>query len=97
MALLRITQEIKSPVNALLFDLFHGGRLSIGGREVYLDQPALPVPVKEVDYIRWVFQPSSISVETPGPNSKISQILQYRDKVVFEIWPWAQVTIKVIE
>jgi len=97
MALLRITQEIKSPVNALLFDLFHGGRLSIGGREVYLDQPALPVPVKESDHIRWVFHGGAISVETPGPNSKISQILQYRDKVIFEIWPWAQVVVRFTE
>ncbi len=96
MALLQITQKVKSPVNALLFDLFHGGRLSIGGREVYLDQPALPVPVKQSDHIRWTF-PESIKVSTPGPDSRISMILQYRDKLIFEVWPWAQVVVRFTE
>lgn len=96
MALLRITQEVKSSVPGMLFDLFHSGKLSVGGRTLYLDQPALPVPVKKVDHIVWTF-PESIKVSTPGPDSRVSMILQFRDKLIFEVWPWAQVTIKVVE
>lgn len=63
---------------------------------MYLVRPALPVPVKEVDHIRWVFQ-EPISVETPGPNSKLREVRQYRDRIEFTVFPWADVTIKVLE
>ena len=92
----RYRQRIQSPVPGLLFDLFHGGSVSIAGRELRLDRPAVPVPVVESDHIRWVF-PEPVKVSTPGPDSSLSEIRQYRDKICFEIWPWASVVIEVIE
>tara|TARA_R110000822_G_scaffold288333_1_gene409644 strand:- start:753 stop:1004 length:252 start_codon:yes stop_codon:yes gene_type:complete len=83
-------------VPGLLFDLFHGGRVSVGGRELYLAEAALPVPVRETDHIRWVF-PSPVRVSTPGPDSRLREIKQYRNKIVAEIWPWATIEIEVIE
>ena len=92
----RYTDKVQSPVPGLLFDLIHGGRVSLGGRELRLDNPALPVPVKEVDHIRWVF-PSPVKVSTPGPDSSLREIKQYRDRIDFELWPWMQVVIEVVE
>jgi hypothetical protein len=80
----------------MLYDLFHEGTLEVGGRTLYLDRPALPVPVKESDSIRWVFK-EPIGIETPGPNSKLREVRQYRDRVEFTIWPWADVTVRIEE
>lgn len=63
---------------------------------MYLDHPALPDAVREADHIRWVFR-EPISVETPGPNSKLREVRQYRDRIEFTVFPWADVTIKVVE
>jgi len=96
MALVRITQEIKSSVPGLLFDLFHGGRLQIDGRTLYLDHPVLPEIVRESDHIRYVFR-EPISVETPGPNSKLREVRQYKDRIEFSVWPYADVILKVTQ
>lgn len=96
MAISRVTLEVKRTVPDLLFDLFHTGRLAFGGHEVYLARPVLPEIVREADHIRWVFR-EPISVETPGPNSKLREVRQYRDRIEFQLWPWAEVTIKVVE
>ena len=68
----------------------------MGGRELYLDEVAMPVPVRESDHIRWVF-PEPIKVSTPGPDSSLREIKQYRDKITATIWPWMTIEIKVIE
>ena len=80
----------------MLFDLFHAGRLEVSGRTLYLAKAALPEPVIESDRIRWVFR-EPIGVETPGPNSKLREVLQYRDRVELEIWPWASVVVRFEE
>lgn len=92
----RYRQQIKSEVPGLLFDLFHGGSVSIGGRELRLDRPAVPVPVVDGDCLRWVF-PEPMKVSTPGPDSRLSEIRQYKDRIEFSVWPFADVTIEITE
>ncbi len=89
----RYRQQIKSEVPGLLFDLFHGGSVSIGGRELRLDRPAVPVPVVDGDCLRWVF-PEPVKVSTPGPDSSLKEIRQYRDRIEFSVRPWADVRIE---
>ena len=92
----RYRQQIQSPVPGLLFDLFHGGSVSIAGRELRLDRPAVPVPVVDGDCLRWVF-PDPVKVSTPGPDSSLREIRQYRDRIEFSVPPWASVVIEVSE
>lgn len=92
----RITERVQSPVNALLFDLFHGGAVSFGGRVIRLHKPVVPVAVRHADRIDWTF-PEPVKVSTPGPDSKIGVVRQYRDRVEFSVWPWADVTVEFIE
>ena len=87
---------MQSAVPALLFDLIHSGRVSLGGRELRLENPALPVPVKESDHIRWVF-PSPVKVSTPGPDSSVREIRQYRDRIEFSVGIWASLRIEFEE
>ena len=87
---------MQSAVPGLLFDLIHTGRVSLGGRELRLENPALPVPVKEADHIRWVFK-TPVKVSTPGPDSSVREIKQYRNRIVAEVWPWATIEIEVVE
>ena len=94
MSLLRINRIVRSDVPAMVFDLFHAGRLEIGGQVLYLHEPALPVPVRRSDHIEWVFN-APVKVETPGPNSSLSSVRQYRDRIELEVWPWAQITLRV--
>jgi len=54
------------------------------------------VAVLEADHIRWVF-PEPVKVSTPGPDSRVTEIKQYRDRITAEIWPWATIEIEVIE
>jgi hypothetical protein len=89
----RITERVRSPVNALLFDLFHGGKVSLSGREIRLAKPAVPTAVIEGDCLVWTF-PEPVKVSTPGPDSRLREIRQYRDRVEFELWPWASVRIE---
>jgi hypothetical protein len=93
-SLLRINRVIQSDIPVLLFDLFHTGKVSVGGQVLWLNEPALPVPVKRSDHIEWQFS-KPVKVETPGPNSQISVVRQYRDRIEFEVWPWAQITLRV--
>ena len=67
----------------------------MGGRELRLERPVLPVPVREVDHIRWVF-PEAIRVSTPGPDSRLREIKQYRDRITAELWPWTTIEIEVV-
>ena len=90
----RVEQTIQSPVNAVLYDLFFNGSVEVGGRQIYLERPSLPKPIRESDHIRWVFR-SPIKVSTPGPDSSIHEIKQYRDRIEISIWPWADVRIQV--
>ena len=93
MAFLRITERVKSPVNALLFDLFHGGRLEVGGRVIRLERLVLPVGVRDTDHIVWRF-PEAVKVSVPGPDSWITTVKQYRDRLEFSVRPWADVRIE---
>ena len=60
---------------------------------MYLAKAAFPEPIREADRIRWVFR-EPIGVETPGPNSQLREVLQYRDRVELTIWPWANVVVR---
>lgn len=94
MALLRIHRRIDSAVNATIFDLFHAGTITVSGLDIRLDRLAvLPVPVRKSDYISWHLQ-TPLRVSTPGPDSSISEIRQYRDRIEFSIWPWADVVLE---
>lgn len=68
----------------------------MAGRELRLERPAVPVPVVEADHIRWKF-PEPVRIATPGPDSSLSEIRQYRDRIEATIWPWATVVIEVVE
>ena len=92
----RYKQQLKSLIPGLLFDLFHGGSVTIGGRELRLENPVLPQAVREVDHIRWVFS-EPIKVSTPGPDSRLREIKQYRDRITAELWPWTTIEIEVVE
>jgi hypothetical protein len=76
----------------MLFDLFHGGRLEVGGQTIRLEALVLPAGVRRDDHIEWTF-PEPVKVETPGPNSRLSAVRQYRDRVEFTVHPWAVVRI----
>jgi hypothetical protein len=89
----RISERVQSPVNGLLFDLFHGGKVSFGGREIRLDKPVVPTAVIEGDCLVWTF-PDPVKVSTPGPDSRLREVRQYRDRIEFELWPWASVRIE---
>ena len=96
MRFFRYKDKVESKVPALLFDLIHSGRVSLGGRELRLENPALPVAVRESDHIRWVFK-TPVKVSTPGPDSSVREIKQYRDRFEVTIWPWMEVVIEVVE
>jgi hypothetical protein len=93
MSLLKITQVVKSSANAIIFDLFHAGKVEVGGRVVRLSSCALPAPIMQGDYIVWVF-PQRVKVATPGPDSSVSEIRQYRDRIEFRVGMWADVRIE---
>lgn len=94
MALLRIHRQIHTAANATIFDLFHAGQISVSGVDIRLDRlSVLPVPVRKSNYISWQLQ-TPIRVSTPGPDSRITEIRQYRDKIEFSVWPWAEVVLE---
>jgi hypothetical protein len=45
------------------------------------------------DYIEWTFA-EPVRVSTPGPDSRISVVKQYRDRIEFSVRPWADVRIE---
>jgi len=93
MSFLKIHQTLPyASANSMLFDLFHGGECTVGGRTIYLENPTMPVATKLQDCVLWKF-PSPIKVSTPGPDSKLSDIRQYRDRVEFTVWPFASIRI----
>ena len=94
MALLRIHQQIHTAANATIFDLFHAGMVTVSGIDIRLDRlSVLPVPVRKIDHISWQLQ-TPIRVSTPGPDSRITEIRQYRDRIEFSVWPWADVVLE---
>ena len=88
-----ITERVRSPVNAILFDLFHGGQVTVSGRSIRLARPVLPVPVRKSDHIEWQFR-EPVKVSTPGPDSQISVVKQYKDRIELTVWPWANIRIE---
>ncbi len=96
MALLRIHQQIHTAANATIFDLFHVGTVTVSGVDIRLDRlSVLPVPVRKIDHISWQLQ-TPIRVSTPGPDSRITEIRQYRDRIEFSVWPWAEVVLEFV-
>lgn len=93
LALLRITERHPAPANALIWELFHSGRLNIGGREIRLGVQELPVPRVQGEAVVWKFS-KPVKVATPGPDANLNEISQYRDRIEFTVWPWADVVIK---
>ena len=87
---------MQSSANRILFDLFHGGEVSFSGRTIRLSNPVLPVAVRKGDRIDWTF-PEPVRVSTPGPDSRISVVRQYRDRIEFDVWPWASVRVEFQE
>lgn len=79
-------------IGAVLFQLFHEGWILIGQHKLYMADPQLPIATKMTDHVLWKFA-APVKVTTPGPDSTIGNIKQYRDRLEFDIWPWATVTI----
>jgi len=48
-----------------------------------------------VDHVRWVFD-EPVKIETPGINSRLREVRQYRDRIEFSIGIWASVTIRFV-
>ena len=53
----------------------------------------VPTAVIEGDCLVWTF-PEQVKVSTPGPDSRLREVRQYRDQIEFELWPWASVRIE---
>lgn len=96
MSFLKVRKRINSPVNALLYDLLREKQIDIGGQVISMGSTSFPQPTANVDHILWRF-PEPVRVSTPGPDSRLSEIRQYRDRIEFEVWPWASVVIEVVE
>ncbi len=92
MALLRITKTIPWSVPDQLFQLFHAGRLSIGGVDLFCDRTVPMDVVRESDHVRYVI--GGLKAETPGPNQSISEIRQYKDRIEIKVPFWAEVTLR---
>lgn len=92
MSWIKITERVQSSVPAFLYDLLHGGKATIGGRELRIESLVLPVVSREADYLLWSFQ-EPVRVQTPGPDGKLSSIKQYRDRIELSVFPWAFVVV----
>jgi len=90
--LLKINERRYLPQNAMLWKLFHSGKLTIDGREVRLGSRKLPTPTVRGDAVIWTFG-EPVKVDTPGPDSSVTEIRQYRDRIEITVWPWADITI----
>jgi hypothetical protein len=67
--------------------------VSLGGREIRLSKPVVPTAVIDGDCLVWKFA-EPVKVSTPGPDSRLREVRQYRDRIEFELWPWASVRIE---
>jgi len=67
--------------------------VSLGGREIRLAKPVVPTAVIDGDCLVWTF-PEPVKVSTPGPDSRLREVRQYRDYISFDVWPWASVRIE---
>jgi hypothetical protein len=63
---------------------------------VYLDRPSLPTPTRQADHVRWTFA-EPLKVETPGPNSRIREVRQFRDHIELTVYPWADLYLRFEE
>ncbi len=63
---------------------------------MYLANPALPEIVRSGDHVRYIFR-EPIKVSTPGPDSRVTEVKQFRDRLEFEVWPWASVVLRFQE
>ena len=68
----------------------------MGGREIRLDNPAVPVAVRKSDHVEWRFA-EPVRVSTPGPDSRVSVVRQYRDRIEFDVGIWASIRIEFTE
>ena len=94
MSLLKVNLSLPyAEANALVFDLLHRGSCTIGDRQVMMPSLHMPVPTKKSDHILWS---CDLKVSTPGPDAKLSEIRQYRDRVELDVWPWASVIVRFI-
>ena len=84
---------MQSSANALLFDLITGRAAEVGGQEIRLFPGHIPQPSVQDDCVVWRFD-KPVRVSTPGPDAKVSEVRQYRDRVEFSVWPWADVRIE---
>ena len=92
MAWITITERVQTSLPQLLFDLLFAGKLTVGGREVRIDSLVLPVVTREADHLLWSFH-EPLRVSTVGPDSRINEIKQYRDKITIAIFPWCFYTV----
>ncbi len=88
MAWITITERVQTSLPQLLFDLLFAGKLIVGGREVRIESLVLPVVTRVADHLLWSFH-EPLRISTPGPDSRINEIKQYRDKITIAIFPWA--------
>jgi hypothetical protein len=54
------------------------------------------VAVRRDDHVEWRFA-EPVRVSTPGPDSSVSVVRQYRDRIEFDVWPWASVVVEFKE
>jgi hypothetical protein len=80
----------------MIFDLFHGGRLEIGGQVIQLASPVLPVPVRRDDHILWTF-PEPVRVSTPGPDQYVAELMQYRNRIEFIVPFWIHIVLEFVD
>ena len=82
-----------SSANALIWELFHAGKLTVGGREFRLGNRELPTPRVAGDAVVWSFSKSP-KVDMIGPDPGIVEIRQYKDRIEFTVPGWAHITIE---
>ena len=82
---MKITHKFNSSINAMLFDLFYGRSLVLGGYKIYIDEIVLPVPVRKSDHILWTFN-NDVRVSITGPDTRLISAEQYRDRIEFSVW-----------
>ena len=90
--IMKITHKFNSSINAMLFDLFHGRSLVLGGYKIYIDEIVLPVPVRKSDHILWTFN-NDVRVSITGPDTRLISAEQYRDRIEFSVW-WGRFVVE---
>ncbi len=70
--------------------------MSLGGREIRLAKPVVPTAVINGDCLVWTFA-EPVKVSTPGPDSRLREVRQYRDRIEFDVGMWASVRVEFVE